>query len=150
MGLYFLNSLQNKKAQRHTFGPLMALLTVIFVGCAANRENLVKSGRVTLQKQATGKVDIAWCDAYEDDNGLLMTGVVRRRDAVGTPIKDRADVAVISPDGRTLDEACSSVISVHRRRVGRLHQSLKRVTVRFPKVPPRGSSVSVVTKSGIT
>ena len=126
------------------------LLTVMLVGCAVSRENLVKSGRVTLQKQATGKVDIAWCKACEEDNGLIVTGVVRRRDTVGAPIKVRVGVAVILPDGKTLDEACSSVISVPRRRVGRLNQSWKRFAVRLPKLPQRGSSVSVIAKSGIT
>jgi len=110
----------------------------------------VKSGRLTLQKQATGKVEIAWCKACEEDNGLVITGAVRRYDTVGAPIQVRVGVAVISPDGKTLDEACSSVISVPRRRVGRLNQSWKRFAVRLPKLPPRGSSVNVIAKSGIT
>ena len=139
-----------RKIRYCTFGLLVVLLTVILAGCAANRENLVKSGRLTLQKQATGKVDIAWCKACEEDNGLIVTGVVRRCDTVGAPIRVRVGVAVISPDGKTLDEACSSVISVPRRKVGRLNQSWKRFAVRLPKLPPRGSSVSVIAKSGMT
>ncbi len=150
MEIYFLSSANIGKVRRCIFGLLVVLLTVILVGCAANRENLVKSGRVILQKQTTGKVDIAWCKACEEDNGLIVTGVVRWRDTVGAPIKVRVGVAVISPDGKTVDEAYSSVICVPRRRVGRLNQSLKRFTVRLTKLPPRGSSVSVIAKSGIT
>ena len=150
MKLHSLKSPKRRKVRHCTFELLAVLLTVIVAGCAANRENLVKSGRVTLQKQATGKVDIAWCKACEEDNGLIVTGVVRRRDTVGAPIRVRVGVAVISPDGKTLDEACSSVISVPRRKVGRLNQSWKRFAVRLQMLPPRGSSVSVIAKSGMT
>jgi hypothetical protein len=48
------------------------IILVIFVltfgfltGCATNRIDLVDSGVLTLEKQATGKVYIAWSDAYE-------------------------------------------------------------------------------------
>jgi hypothetical protein len=147
---HLLKSPKCRKDRHCTFVLLLVLSTVLFVGCSTNRENLVKSGHVTLQKQATGKVEIAWCKACEEDNGIVITGVVRRYDTVGAPIQVRVGVAVISPDGKTLDEACSSVISVPRRRVGRLNQSWKRFTVRLPELPPQGSSVSVVTKSEMT
>jgi len=149
MEIYFLNSPNIRKVRRCTFGLLVVLLTVILVGCAANRENLVKSGRVALQKQTTGKVRIAWCDAYEDDDGFLVSGVLRRYDTVGMPIKARVDIAVIAPDGRTVDEACSSVISVPRRMVGR-YNSFNRFKVRFSKMPPDGSLIRLVAVSGIS
>ena len=109
----------------------------------------MKSGRVALQKQTTGKVRIAWCDAYEDDDGFLVSGVLRRYDTVGMPIKARVDIAVIAPDGRTVDEACSSVISVPRRMVGR-YNSFNRFKVRFSKMPPDGSLIRLVAVSGIS
>ena len=150
MKLHLLKSPKFRKVQHCSLGPLAMFLTFILVGCAANKENLAKSGHVTLQKQATGKVEIAWCKACQEDNGLVITGVVRRYDTVGAPIQVRVGVAVVSPDGKTLDEACSSIISVPRRKVGRLNQSWKRFAVRLPKLPPRGSSVNVIAKSGIT
>jgi len=150
MEVQLSNSMQNRKVRWCAFRCLVTVLSVTLVGCGANRENMVKSGRITLQKQATGKVDIAWCDAYEDDDGLLVTGVLRRRDTVGTAIKARVDAAVISPDGKKLDEGSSSIISVPRRKTGRLYQSLKRFTVRLSKVPPRGSLVRLVAVSGVS
>jgi len=42
------------------------LMFVIFFGCAENRINLVSSGVLTLEKQASGKVHIVWCDAYKN------------------------------------------------------------------------------------
>lgn len=149
MEIYFLNSPNIRKVRCCTFGLLAVLLTVILLGCAANRENLVKSGHVVLQKQTTGKVRIAWCDAYEDDDGFLVSGVLRRYDTVGMPIKARVDIAVITPDGRTIDEACSSVISVPRRMIGR-YNSFNRFRVRFAKMPPHGSLIRLVAVSGVS
>ena len=69
------------------------MILVIFVlpfgflnGCATDRVDLVDSGVLTLEKQATRKVYIAWSDAYEDGDGFVVTGVLRRRDTVGLPI----------------------------------------------------------------
>ena len=149
MEIYFLNSPKIRKVRRCTFGLLVVLSAVILVGCAANRENLVKSGRVALQKQTTGKVSIAWCDAYEDGDGFLVSGVLRRCDTVGLPIKARVDVEVIAPDGRTVDEACSSVISVPRRIICRCN-SFNRFKVRFSKMPPHGSLIRLVAVCGVS
>jgi len=145
MEQYFEDSPMKRETYKCLLRSVMVTLTVITAGCVANREDLVKSGHVTLQKHRTGKVYIAWCNAYEDGNELLMTGVLRRHDTVGLPIKAQVDVAVISPDGKVIDEGRSSGIYVPRRMVGRC-QSFKRFNVRFSDVPPQGSSIRVVAK----
>lgn len=123
------------------------LLVSVFSGCAANRVYLVDSGFLTLEKQATGKVYVAWSDAYEREDGFVITGVLRRRDSVGLPLKTHVDVTVLSPDGRVVDTARSGDIYVPRRMTGR-GQSFKRFSVHFPSIPPRGSTVRVVSHSG--
>jgi hypothetical protein len=118
----------------------LGVLTTVISSCTTNRVDLVKSGVLTLEKQAAGKVYIAWSDAYEQAGELLISGVLMRHDHVGMPIKTHVDATIVSPDGRTLDTACSKAIYVPRRITGR-GQSLKRFNIRFPHVPPQGSSV---------
>jgi hypothetical protein len=149
MGLNLLSSLRNWKFKRSAFRSLIIILIVIVAGCATDRESLVKSGRITLKKQTTGKVSIAWCDAYEDGDGFLISGVLRRCDTVGLPIKARVDVAVIAPDGRTVEEACSSAICIPRRMIGR-YNSFNRFKVRFSKMPLHGSLIHLVAVSGVS
>jgi hypothetical protein len=149
MGWNLLSSLRNQRVQWRAFRSLIIILITIVAGCATDRESLVKSGQITLKKQTTGKVSIAWCDAYEDGDGFLISGVLRRCDTVGLPIKARVDVAVIAPDGRTIEEACSSAISVPRRMIGR-YNSFNRFKVRFSKMPPHGSLIHLVAVSGIS
>jgi hypothetical protein len=124
----------------------LGVLTVVVSSCAANRADLVKSGVLTIEERAEGKVHIAWSDAYEQAGGLLISGVLMRRDHVGTPIKAHVDATIMSPDGRTLDTACSKTGYVPRRITGR-GQSLKRFNIRLPRVPPQGSSVHLVCHS---
>jgi len=125
---------------------LFAVAAAMSCGCATNRVDLVKSGMLTIEGRAEGKVQIAWSDAYEQAGSLRITGVLMRHDHVGTPIKAHVDATILSPDGRTLDTACSKAIYVPRRITGR-GQSLKRFNIRFPRVPPKGSSVRLVCHS---
>ena len=126
-----------------SFGIFVSIIS----GCAGNRVDLVDSGFLTLEEHATGKVYIAWSDAYENEDGIVITGVLRRRDHVGSPIKAHVDVTVLSPDDRVVDTARSQDIYVSRRITGR-GQSLKRFSVHLPNVPPRGSTVRMVSHTG--
>ncbi|MCK4294855.1 MAG: hypothetical protein KAY65_16775 [Planctomycetes bacterium] len=125
----------------------LVVLAAAIPGCTANRVDLLDSGLLTLQKQATGKVYIAWSDAYKRDDGFLITGVLRRRDHVGQPIKAHVDVTILSPAGQVVNVARSSDIYVPRRVVGKYHP-LKRFTVHFPSLPPAGSMAVVVAHTG--
>jgi hypothetical protein len=131
----------------------IAIVSLFFLavisGCTTvDRSDLVKSGILNIEQERTGKVYIAWSDAYEEGDGFVITGVLRRRDRVGMPIKTHVDVTILSPDGTVLDEARSSDVYVSRRIIGRSHQSFERFKVRFPSVPPQGSLVRVVSHSG--
>lgn len=127
----------------------LLLLVVSLSSCtAANRTDLVKSGVVTIEQQRTGKAYIAWSSAYKEKDGLVITGVLRRRDHVGGPIKTHVDVTIVSPDGTVLDEARSSGICVSRRITGRGYLSFERFKIRIPSVPAQGSLVRLVSHSG--
>ena len=126
---------------------VLGMLIVVISGCATDRVDLVDAGVLSLEQHTTGKVYIAWSDAYEDGDGFVVTGVLRRRDTVGLPIKTHVDITIQSPDGTIIDESRSSDVNVPRRIIGR-SQSLQRFRVRFPSIPAEGSKVSIVTHSG--
>jgi len=136
-----------KKLSAITVALSFGLVVSIISGGAANRVDLVDSGFLTLEKHATGKVYIAWSDAYEHEDGFVITGVLRRRDHVGSAIKAHVDVTVLSPEGRVVDTARSNAVYVPRRITGR-GQSFKRFNVYLPNVPPRGSTVRVISHTG--
>jgi len=139
--------MMKKKLLSLVIATVFSSLAIIISGCATDRVDLVDTGVLSLEQHTTGKVYIAWSDAYEDGDGFVVSGVVRRRDTVGLPIKVHVDVTILSPDGKVLDEGRSSDIYVPRRIVGR-GQSLKRFSVRFGSIPAEGSKVSIVTRSG--
>jgi len=126
---------------------VLALLTIVISGCATDRVDLVDAGVLSLEQHTTGKVYIAWSDAYEDGDGFVVTGVLRRRDTVGLPIKSHVDITIQSPDGTIIDESRSSDVHVPRRITSR-GQSFRRFKVRFPRIPDKGSKVSVVAHVG--
>ncbi|MHC5060257.1 MAG: hypothetical protein ACYTFK_04130 [Planctomycetota bacterium] len=127
---------------------VLGLAAFVIPGCAGDRKDLVDSGVLSLENHAPGKVYIAWNDAYEDGDGFVITGVLRRLDQLGGPIRTHVDVTVLSPDGTVLDEARSSDMYVSRRITGRSYLSFKRFRVPLAEVPPKGSKVRVVTHSG--
>lgn len=127
---------------------LLGMSASVISGCAADRADLVDSGFVTLEKEATGKVRVAWSSVHEHEDGLLITGVLRRRDRIGSPIKAYVDVTVLSPSGKVVETVRSGHVYVPRRITGR-GQSFKRFRVYLPKVPAPGSSIRLVSHSGL-
>ena len=138
--------MMKKKVLSLVIAMVFGTLTIIISGCATDRVDLVDAGVLSLEQHTTGKVYIAWSDAHEDGDGFIVTGVLRRRDTVGLPIKAHVDVAILSPDGTVIDESRSSDVYVPRRIIGR-GQSLQRFRVRFSNIPPPGSSVRLVSHS---
>jgi hypothetical protein len=137
-----------KKVLSLVIAAVFSLPAILIPGCTMNRIDLVDSGVVSLEQHRTGKVYIAWSGAYEQDDGFVITGVLRRRDRVGMAIRAHVDVTVLSPDGTILDEARSSDVYVARRITGKSYLSFERFKVRFPNIPATGSSVRVVSHSG--
>jgi len=136
-----------KKALKLVAVMVFGMLIAVISGCVTDSVDLVDSGVLSIEQHTTGKVYIVWSGAYEDGDGFVVTGVLRRRDTVGLPIKVHVDVTILSPDGKMLDEGRSSNIYVPRRIVGR-GQSSKRFKVRFPNIPAEGSKASIVVHSG--
>ena len=126
---------------------VVAVLAVIISGCAANRVDLVDTGAVTIEKQASAKVYVAWANAYEDGDGFVVTGVLKRRDTLGQPIKAHVDVTVLSPDDAVISTATSPNVYVSRHIAGR-GGCLCRFKVHLPTIPPANSKVRIAVNSG--
>ena len=127
--------------------PGLSVLTIVS-GCTMNRIDLVDRGVLSLEQHNTGKVYIAWSGAYGQDDSFVVTGVLRRRDSVGTAIRAHVDVTILSPDGTILDEARSGDVYVSRRIAGRSYLSFERFKLRFSDIPAKGSLVHLVSHSG--
>jgi hypothetical protein len=139
--------MMKKKVLSLVIATVFSLLTVLISGCTTNRVDLADTGRINLEQGKMSKVYIAWNSAYEKDDGLMITGVLRRHDHVGIPIRAHVDVYVLSPEGIILDEARSSDVYVSRRITGRSCQGLERFKVRLPNMPAKQSLVRVVSHS---
>jgi len=127
-------------------GLLLSLLGGLS-GCAGEQARGPNAAAVRLESQATGKVYVAWSEARQDDGGLVVTGVLQRKDRVGPPIKATVEVAIVSSQGSILNQAQSDCLYVPPRRVNKV-QGFERFTVRLPTVPPEGSRVRVVARAG--
>lgn len=124
----------------------VAVTAAMSSGCAMNRADLVKSGVLTIEERAEGKVQIAWSGARQEGDGFVVAGVLTRPDHVGLAIRAHVDVSILSPDRNVLYTSRTPDICVPPHVTGR-RQSLKRFSVRFPHVPPQGSSVRLVCHS---
>jgi hypothetical protein len=127
----------------------LGISAIVISGCAEEyRTDLVKSGVLSLEKHSMGQVYIAWTNAYEDGDDFVITGALGRRGRVGGAIKVHVDITILSPDGTILGEARSTDVYVSRRITGSRYLKIERFEVRFPSIPPQGSSVHVISHSG--
>ncbi len=126
----------------------LAALAAAAAGCATNRTALSGAGGLlTIENQSASKVYIAWSDAYKQDEGFVITGVLRRRDHVGLAIKAHVDIEILSPAGQVIHAARSADIYVSKQRTGKF-TPFKRFTVYFPNLPPAGASAVVTAHTG--
>ena len=120
----------------------LAALVAAVGGCATNRVALTDTGGLTLENKSESKVYVAWSDAYKENEGFVITGVLRRRDHVGPAIKAHVDIEIFSPAGQVIDVARSADIYVPKQTTGKF-TAFKRFTVYFPNLPSTGASAVV-------
>ena len=116
-------------------------------GCAVSGENLSKKGVVKVERVPSERVAIPWADVYRSDEGLIVRGVVRRRDYSSQPLLIHVDATVLSGDGEVLTEATGRDLWVPRRRVGRGFNHVD-FEIRLPATAPEGSTVKLVCHPG--
>lgn len=126
------------------------VLMVPLGGCALNRTDLVRSGYLTLEPQLT-KPLLRVPAVLEEDGSLVIDGQI---DASAITRGGHVDIKVVAPDGVVVYDAqvnCREHVSSTAPSVGRrarLQRQRARdhyhYSVRFPGLPPEGSSVRVV------
>jgi len=136
--------MKRTKIANSTANLIIALiaLAAAFSGCAKNRTDLAKTGWLTVKHQSEGKVYIAWSSARKNEQGFEITGVARRNDRLGPPIKTHIDIEIVSPDSKTVTAAQSSDIYVAPKRTGKF-TPYERFAVSFPSIPPEGASILI-------
>lgn len=126
------------------FCALIFVTTGVFLtGCASDRVNLVDRGTLSIERVPSRGIYISEVRVNQDGNELVVTGRVKRRD-VSAGGFGHVDVAIISPEGKTLEQVStyfSPRIIPRKHDHRRLHGS--RFEVRLPTIPPTGSKVRV-------
>ncbi|UCG56455.1 MAG: hypothetical protein JSU70_16525 [Phycisphaerales bacterium] len=117
-------------------------LLVVGGGCSTNRTNLKDNGQVTIENRHPGKVKILWSDAYEQDGEFVISGVLKRRDHIGTPIPVHVHVLVLTRDKHIAQSLHTSELYVPRNRVGH-GTNWKRFALRSTDIPEPSSHVLV-------
>jgi hypothetical protein len=116
-------------------------------GCGTGQASLTPLLDGGFEQDASEKAHIAWYNTYEQDDGFVVAGVVRRNDTVGGPITVNVHAAIVTPGGEVIGEAQSDDIRIPRRTVTKV-QGFERFKVHFPSTPPEGASVRLVVCAG--
>ena len=121
---------------------VLALAAISGSCFASHRIDLVDRGVVSLERQHSKKVHIAWGNVHQDGEDIVVSGVLMRHVITSYPIWRHVEVVVVAPDGTVLKETRTSDIKVPRRVPGRGFNT-KRFEVRLAGIPPRGSLVRI-------
>lgn len=119
---------------------LLALGSVV-TGCIAPQDDLVRTGKINVQREQGGLFDILVPSVWRDGKTMVVSGtLVRRTQAMG-PIPGHLDITVLSPEGRMLNESRAHWFPVSVPLHGPRDASY---IVRFHWLPPDGSVVRIV------
>jgi hypothetical protein len=107
--------------------------------CAANRINLVERGTVTLERVNARNISVSRAYAFQDGDQLEISGNVKR---LSSSISNggHVDIAIVSPEGETLEQVSTCYIPRIIRRRGSREAFF---SLRLPIIPPEGSMVRV-------
>jgi hypothetical protein len=128
-----------KKIMGWSIGVVLCFLFIIVGECAASRVNLVDEGIATVERVNSRQARVSHVSVYQDDKGVLISGMVRRKSVATGPDKGHVDVVVFSPDGDVLQE----VIGRYTPRLTK-NKRTARFSVRISTSLPQGCIVRVV------
>lgn len=119
---------------------LVFLVTTVTTGCSIQGVNLVEQGIVSIEHDDNGTIFVSSASVRQVDGELVISGIVRRRPPFTTLTSGFVHIEVIGPDGTTIHHTDTTY---KPRTIPRRGSRQARFTVRFPKVPPKGSTVQV-------
>lgn len=81
---------------------VLLTLTGLSVGCATKSVDLSETGAVNVEKVPSKLVQIPWVVVTQEKNGLVVSGVVRRRPLNRGVIAGHVDVTLLDESGQVL------------------------------------------------
>ena len=117
------------------------VLAFALTGCVASQNDLVRSGRITVQREQSELFDVLMPSVSRDGDSMVVSGRLLRRTQDMGPLPGHLDIAVLSTDGRLLKEATANWFPISVPLHGPRDASY---TVRFSGLPPEGSVVRIV------
>ncbi len=127
---------------------LSMLFVVLFVsisvtgwGYASHCVDLLKDGTFKLEPVPSKGYYLSNVQAHQVDNGLEITGKVKRRSHAGLG-GGHVDITIVSPEGKLLEKH-STFYSPRIIPMRRMHMRESGFEVRLPKIPPDGSTIRI-------
>jgi len=120
-----------------------AIAIVGISGCAMQGTNISKNGIVTIERKASEKVSIPWADAYQDENDLIITGVVEQRCQSASVLKTHVNIEIVDEKGGTINQSETQDIYVPRWRSGKGIRWVRFKAV-LPLVLQEGSKIELI------
>ena len=128
-----------KKIIGSSIGVILCFLSIIGGECAESRINLVDDGTVTVERVDSRQARIVNVNVYQDGEGIVISGTVRRKSTTVAVDKGHVDVVVFSPDGNIIQE----VIARYTPRLTKKRRSAQ-FSVRIETSLPNNSIVRMV------
>ena len=94
----------------------LLLVSVSFLGCASNGTNISKTGKVSIERIPSEKIFIPWADVYQIEKGLVLKGVIERRNYSPGTVTSHVDTYMASTKQYI---SSSDEIVLGQKRVGR-------------------------------
>jgi hypothetical protein len=133
--------IMNTRELKILFLLMIASVSMTVLACASNRVNLLKDGTYKLEPISSGGYYISNVHVNKVDDGLEITGKVKRRSYFGVG-DGHVDIAIVSPEGEVFEKLSTfyvpRTIPMRRR-----HRSGAHFTLRLPVLPPNGSTVII-------
>jgi hypothetical protein len=109
-------------------------------GCLANRLDLVERGIVTVEQEKPRHLRFMWLDAYTEDNGVFVSGTIRRPRQWRAPVRGVVDAQLLAPTGEILEEVETPYSP---RSIPTKGARSSRFKVRLNTIPPEKSVVRI-------
>lgn len=120
---------------------ISGLLPLFIAGCSVGRTYLDKNGSVRVEREVPETVRLPKLEIYEEDGQMVVYGLAGRSMAATESIVGHVDIIVTGPDAAVIYTASTKHFP---RRLPMKKSRESNFSVRFPSVPPQGSTVRVI------
>jgi hypothetical protein len=124
------------------------IIVIALSGCSINGTDISKDGTVTIERINSERISIPWADAYQNDNNLTISGILKQRYLSANSLKVYVDVAIRDNNGRLLKEARTADVYVPRKSPCKCNH-LTRFGLTVPVVASKGMRICLMVRSVI-